>query len=469
MKMRNQLFSRRAFMGTLAMGTAGLSLSCSSIQRRTASGNKPPNIILIFADDQGYQDLGCFGSPNIKTPNIDRLAHEGMKFTDFYVACSVCSPSRAALMTGCYPQRVGITKVLFPQDDIGISDNEITIPETLKTRGYQTACIGKWHLGHHLQYLPTRHGFDYFFGLPYSNDMHPPNRRRNYDPLPLIRNETVLETNPDQRFLTERYTEEAVAFIKRSKSRPFFLYLPHTMPHVPLHISDRFKGKSEQGLYGDVIQCIDWSVGQIMDTLKKLGLDENTLVFYTSDNGPNRRSGGRALPLRGGKATTYEGGMREPAVARWPGHIPAGLVCSEMALSMDLHPTFAKLAGASMPTDRIIDGKDIWPLMSGQSGAKTLHEAFFYYKGTGLQAVRSGDWKLILPRTYTRRKKTYKVKEALYNLREDIAETTDVATNHPDVVKRLRALAEKCRDDLGDLYQKREGMNRRPCGMLKTK
>jgi len=457
---------RRDFFAVVAGG-----LVAATARRVTAAqSSRPPNFIVIFTDDQGYQDLGCFGSPDIKTPRIDRMAAEGIKFTDFYVAAPVCTPSRAALMTGCYPQRVGLPSVLNPKSRIGINPNEITLAELLKTRGYATACIGKWHLGHLPPFLPTRNGFDYYFGIPYSNDMD--REKLGEPPIPLMRNEEIIEQPANQDTLIERYTDEAIKFIRANRDRPFFLYLPHTMPHVPLHVSERFRGKSKRGLYGDVIECLDWSTGRILDTLSELGLERNTLVVYTSDNGPwlsKGKYGGSALPLRAGKGTTYEGGMRVPCVMRWVGKIPAGTVCSEVATTMDLYPTFAKLAGAKLPTDRIIDGKNIWSLMSGEPNARSPHEAFFYYRAYALEAVRSGRWKLILPHPVGRRRRRRppkKVPEALYDLKTDIGETTDVSAEHPDIVKRLRELAERCREDLGDSIYGRVGKNRRPPGIV---
>jgi len=424
---------------------------------------KLPNFVIIFTDDQGYNDLGCYGSPTIKTPHLDKMAAEGLKFTDFYVAASVCTPSRAALMTGCYPRRVSLPHVLFPNTRIGINPDEITIAEILKGQGYATMCIGKWHLGHLPPFLPTRHGFAHYFGLPYSNDMRPETNPRRYPPLPLIRDENIIEENPDQSRLTERYTDEAIRFISENKGRPFFLYLPHTMPHVPLYVSERFRGKSAGGLYGDVIECIDWSAGQILDTLARLGLADNTLVVFTTDNGPwlqRGKHGGSALPLRAGKGTMYEGGFRVPCIMRWPGRIPAGAVCSEMATTMDLLPTMARLAGTEPPSDRIIDGKDIWPLMAGAAGARSPHEAFYYYTGNNLRAVRSGEWKLVFEGT--RRREV----AALYNLEADIGETENVIAERPAVAVRLRALAEKIRDDIGDDRTKRPGKNCRPQGRI---
>ena len=442
--------NRREFIKALGLGVATLTVpGCAKPTTRK------PNFVIIFTDDQGYADVGCFGAEGFETPNLDRMTAEGAKFTDFYAAAPVCSPSRAALLTGCYPMRVSIPRVLFPRDKIGLNPDEVTIADMLKTRGYATCCIGKWHLGHLPEFLPTRQGFDYYFGLPYSNDM---------SPLPLIEGEETIELKPDQSQLTRRYTEKAVEFIKKNKDRPFFLYLPHTMPHVPLYVSDKFKGKSKGGLYGDVIMEIDWSVGQILETVKQLGIDEKTLVIFTSDNGPwlsKGAHGGSAKPLRGGKFATYEGGMREPCIMRWPGKIAAGTVCPEIATTMDFLPTFAKLAGAKVPTNRIIDGKDISALMTDPK-AKTPYKAFFYYFERQLGAVRSGQWKLILERK--REKKT--IPAALYNLQEDIEETRDLSADHPDVVRRLTELAEKIREDIGDSVKGVTGKNVRPAGSV---
>jgi len=446
-------YTRRDFLKTLGVATTALALpGCRSSRKASA---QRPNFVIIFTDDQGYADVGCFGAEGFETPHLDRMAAEGAKFTDFYAAAPVCSPSRAALLTGCYPMRVSIPRVLFPRDNIGLNPNEITIADILKTRGYATCCIGKWHLGHLPEFLPTRQGFDYYFGIPYSNDM---------DPVVLVEDEEPIERKPDQSQLTRRYTEKAVEFIKKNKERPFFLYLPHTMPHVPLYVSDKFKGKSKRGLYGDVIMEIDWSVGQILETIKRLGIDEKTLVIFTSDNGPwlsKGEHGGSAKPLRDGKFATYEGGMREPCIMRWPGKIAAGTVCSEMATTMDFLPTLAKLAGAKVPTDRIIDGKDISALMANPK-AKTPYKAFFYYFERQLGAVRSGQWKLILERK--RERKT--IPAALYNLQQDIGETRDVSADHPAVVRRLMTLADRIREDIGDSVTGVTGKNVRPAGRV---
>ena len=460
---------------------ASLLAACSS---PSTQPDGPPNIVIIFTDDQGYADLGSYGAEGFTTPHLDQMAAEGMRFTDFYVASGGCSPSRAALLTGSYPQRVGIPHVLSPQSTIGLHPDEVTIADLLKPLGYATACFGKWHLGHRPQHLPPAQGFDAYLGIPYSNDMTPDSTKnpnpyaRRHPPLPLIEGVEVMETEPDQTQLTRRYTEHAVAFIEQNKDRPFFLYLPHTFPHVPLFASEAFRGRSARGLYGDVIMEIDWSVGQVLGTLDRLGLSENTLVVFTSDNGPWLVKGehsGSTGPLREGKGTTFEGGQRVPCLMRWPGTIPAGAVSREMVTAMDLLPTIARLTGAALPQDRRIDGKDIGPLITGQPGATTPHEAFFFYWGRQLQAVRSGVWKLHVPHRYRSMKNATlasashpgqytqdSIGVALFNLEDDIGETTNLADAHPDVVERLMGLMAQARADLGDALTDREGTHVRP-------
>jgi len=456
-------YTRRDFLKTMGLGAASLAVpGCAGGAQQIspkASIDKP-NFIIIFTDDQGYQDVGCFGSPNINTPNLDRMADEGTKFTDFYSAASVCSPSRAALLTGCYPPRVSITKVLFPRDSIGLNPDEVTIADILKAQGYATACVGKWHLGHLPQFLPTSNGFDSYFGIPYSNDMdgvRGKNRnldrawqQKDYSPwnVPLMRDEKIIERPADQTTLIERYTQEAVRFIHKNNNKPFFLYLPHTMPHIPLFVSDGFFVEDVHKAYKATIEQIDSSVGRILAALKKASVDRNTLVVFTSDNGPwlsKKHHGGSALPLRDGKFTTYEGGMREPTIMRWPGKIPEGKVCGEVCGTIDLLPTFARLAGAEPPADRVIDGKDIWLLLSAKPGAKSPHKAFFYYRGNKLEAVRSGRWKL------HRRKGT-----ELYDLENDISEKNNLAAEHPKIVKRLK--------DMMDEFDRELKANTRPPG-----
>ncbi|MGE3808882.1 MAG: sulfatase [Gemmataceae bacterium] len=443
-----------------------------------------PNFVVIFTDDQGYGDVGCFGAKDFETPNLDKMAREGMRFTNWYAAQAVCSASRAALLTGCYPNRVGILGALGPASKIGISADEMTIAQALEPRGYASGIFGKWHLGHLPKFLPTRHGFDEYFGLPYSNDMWPfhPTAGKSFPDLPLFDNEKIVNpkvTAADQRNLTTWYTERAVKFIQKNKDKPFFLYVAHSMPHVPLYVSDKFQGKSRQGLFGDVIMEIDWSVGQILAELKKQGLDDKTLVLFTSDNGPWLSYGnhaGSAGPLREGKGTTWDGGQREACIARWPGQIPAGKVCNELAATIDVLPTFARLAGAEQPRNKI-DGLDIWPLLSGQQDAMTPHEAYYFYWGRHLQAIRSGKWKLHFPHDYRTlagkpggkdgKPANYsqaKTGLALYDLDNDIGETKNVADQHPEIVKKLQALADQAREELGDSAAKQAGKGVRPPG-----
>jgi arylsulfatase A-like enzyme len=447
-------------------------LLSASFTAHSAEPTKGPNVVIVLADDQGYADVGCFGAKGIETPNLDRMAREGARFTDFYVAQAVCSASRTALLTGCYPNRLGILNALSPTSNLGLGPGESTLADLLKARGYATAIYGKWHLGHRPTSLPTHHGFDEYYGLPYSNDMKPdPVRKVTYPDLPLIEGEKVIAVNPDQSRLTADYTEHAVNFIKKNKDRPFFLYVAHNMPHVPLAASPRFVGSSKRGLYGDVIQEIDWSVGEILTALKENGLDERTLVLFTSDNGPwlsYGNHGGSAGPLREGKGTSWDGGVREPFVARWPGHIPAGTVCHEPAMTIDILPTVVALTGARLPA-LPIDGKDIWPLLEGRPGAKSPHEAYFFYWQRHLQAVRAGRWKLHLPHSYRtlvapagNDGKAGPYREvntplALYDLQDDPSEKVDVAAKHPDVVERLQALAERERVELGDSATGQQG------------
>jgi arylsulfatase A-like enzyme len=451
----------------------------------TSTAQRPPNFVIIFVDDMGYGDIGSFGAKGYATPNLDRMAREGMRLTNFHAVQAVCSASRAALLTGCYSNRVSVTGALFPDAKTGINAAEMTIAEILKTRGYATGIFGKWHLGHLPQFLPTRHGFDEYFGIPYSNDMWPPNNRNyTFPPLPLFENETVVkEVKADvQAQLTTLLTERAVKFIERNKTKPFFLYVPHPMPHVPLFVSDKFKGKTSRGLYGDVIEEIDWSVGQILTALKNNGLDDNTLVIFTSDNGPWAEygdHGGSAGPLRNSKGTTFEGGQREPFVARWPKKIPAGSVSPMLLMSFDLLPTLAKLAGAELPKERIIDGRDIWPVLSGKQKKGDVHDALYVYWGYELHAILSGKWKLHLPHPSKEvvepgeggkpgRAQPIQVPLSLYDLEKDIGEKTNIADQHPEVVQQLMKFAERARADLGDSLTKVEGKNVRPAGRSLT-
>ncbi len=460
------------------------------------SADRPPNIVIIFIDDMGYADIGPFGVTAYKTPHLDRMAAEGRVFTDFHSATAVCSASRAALLTGCYPERVSILGALHPPQRIGINSDEVTLAELCRSRGYATAIFGKWHLGHHRPFLPLQHGFDEYFGLPYSNDMWPyrsgttdlsPNveRRPNYPDLPLIENNEVIKSPvgaADQAQLTTWYTEHAVDFIDRHKSQPFFLYVPHSMIHVPLFVSEKFRDKSGAGLFGDVVMEIDWSVGQILDALQRNGLDDNTLVVFTSDNGPwlsFGNHGGSADPLREGKGTMFEGGYREPCVMRWPGKIPAGTKCDQLTTTLDLFPTVAALIGAKLPADRVIDGKDIWPLMSGAPGAVTPHEVFYCYYNRELRAVRDARWKLFFPHksnTLNGRPggrdgvpakfEQEEVGHWLFDLKNDMGEKTNVANQHPDIVARLEQYAEQARSILGDKLTNRTGSEVRPAGVL---
>ena len=426
-----------------------------------------PNIIIIFADDLGYGDLGCYGSKVNVTPRFDRMAAEGMRFTDFYVASPVCSPSRAALMTGCYPKRIGLDSgdsyaVLLPGDSIGLDAEKFTLSRMLKNAGYATKIIGKWHLGDQPEFLPTRHGFDSYFGLPYSNDMlpdHPNNDFYHFPPLPLMRDGAVTEVDPNQASLTDRYTAEAVRFIEESRGNntPFFLYLPHMYVHIPIHTPMKYDIASKNGVYGAAVSHMDDSTGCILDTLERLGIDDNTLVIFTSDNGSSCREGGSNTPLRGTKGTTWEGGMREPCLMRWPGKIPAGSTCNEITTTMDLLPTLTKLANGVIPDDHVMDGKDISPLMLGKTDAVSPHAAFFYY-GTGdhtLHAVRSGKWKLHL------------LLNELYDLNDDIGEERNVFDDHPEIVAKLAALADGCRKELGDAHTNSEGSGCQPVGRVK--
>lgn len=415
-----------------------------------------PNFIIIFADDQGYQDLGCFGSPNIKTPNIDRLAAEGMRFTDFYSAYCVCSASRASLLTGCFQPRISMPGVLGPRSRVGLHPDEVTIADVVKTKGYATMCIGKWHVGDQKETLPTAQGFDSYFGLPYSNDMARKkgwgNNAPDLDKIwglkkwdiynnDLYRDIKSIESPVNQVTLEERYSEESLKFIKANKDKPFLLYFPHTMPHVPLFVPDDRYNKDPKLAYKLVIEHIDATVGRIMKLLDELNIADNTLVVYTSDNGPwlsKKHHGGSALPLRAGKATTYEGGMREPTVMRWPARMPRGKDCREVMGTVDLLPTIASIIGAELPKDRPIDGLDMTELLT-KEGAKSPRRkvGYFYYKNNRVEAVRRGKWKLRLGKS-----------GELYDLETDISESKNLASANPDVVKELQQLAANYDADL---------------------
>ena len=428
--------------------------------------SEQPNIILINCDDLGYGDLGCYGSTRNNTPHLDRLAKEGKRFTDFYMASPVCSPSRGAMMTGCYPPRIGFGSfngsiVLFPGDGIGLSSSETTVATQLQNAGYSTKIIGKWHCGDQPEFLPTRHGFDEYFGIPYSNDMGRQSDRPDRPPLPLLRNETVIQAQPDQRGITERYTDEALQFIDKNQDSPFFLYLAHMYVHVPLFVPKQFLERSKNGAYGGAVECIDWSMGILMDHLEQLGLSDNTLVVFTSDNGSRARDeGGSNQPCRGTKATTWEGGQRVPCIMRWPAKIASDTVSDAIVTSMDFFPTFSKLAGESVSTERIIDGHDIGDLMFDEPDY-SANDTFYYYAQNRLEAIRVGDWKLHF------RKGDLEISE-LYNLREDVSETTNRYSDQPDVVAALSEKAQAIREDIGDEACGIVGKNNRPIGRVEN-
>jgi arylsulfatase A-like enzyme len=486
------------------MFVAGLMFLASSICFADDERASTPNVVLIFVDDLGYGDLGCYGAGDIQTPNIDRLAREGTRLTSFYVAQPVCTASRAALMTGCYSNRVSMSGALNHTSMAGLNPGETTLGNQFRSRGYATAIYGKWHLGHQPPFLPTRRGFDEWFGIPYSNDngpLHPVTR--GIPSLPLYHNEELVELDPEQSQFTRRLTEHAVRFIEQNKSRPFFLYLPHIMPHVPIFASDKFQRTSHRGLYGDVVQELDWSVGEILATLQRLGLDEQTLLIFTSDNGPFLSYGehaGSAGPLREGKLTTFEGGVREPCLIRWPKHVPAGRVSDEIVSTMDLYVTFSKLIGATLPTVKL-DGVDLSPLLLGDVGAKG-RDAFWYYSADELHAVRRGDWKLHVPHEYLTvaaepgrggkpsnfgklkpesitlsgirgiaSRHGYRVETiglSLFNLKNDLGEKDNVADSHPEIVEQLQREVEAARADLGDSLTNRHSANVRPAGVVRA-
>ena len=466
-------------------------LAVGSAPQAVAAKKKSPNVVVIFMDDMAYADIGPFGAKAYPTPHLDRMAKEGRKFTDFYVTQAVCSASRAGLLTGCYNVRVGIFGALGPKSNNGLHANEVTLAELCKQKGYATAIYGKWHLGHHKQFLPMQHGFDDYFGLPYSNDMWPyhpgvlhlpmKERLKRWPHLPLIDKNEIINTQvsgKDQELLTTQYTERAVEFIEKNRDNPFFLYVPHSMVHVPLFVSDKFKGKSGAGLFGDVMMEVDWSVGQILETLRKHKLDKDTLVVFTSDNGPWLSYGdhaGSSGPLREGKGTMFDGGCRESTLMWWPGTIPAGSVCSTPAMTIDILPTVAELIGAQLP-DHKIDGKSIVNLVTGKND-KSPQEAYYFYYGQQLQAIRMGKWKLHFPHGYRTmagrlggtggiptKYSQAKIGLSLFNLEEDIGESTDVKAKHPKVVSKMQALGQAMRKELGD--QGKKGSGQREAGRL---
>jgi arylsulfatase A-like enzyme len=486
--------SRREFIRSLGAGACGLALSdrTAGVDARGKRPDRPPNVVLILMDDMGYADIGCYGALGYQTPAIDRIASDGLRFTSFYAAQAVCSASRAALLTGCYSERVGIQGALMPWATNGLGPSEQTLADLLRARGYATACFGKWHLGHHRPFLPLQHGFDEYLGLPYSNDMWPVDFdgrpatggvKATYPPLPLIDGNDqvgVIRNLDDQATLTGRYTERALRFVDRNRNRPFFLYLPHSMVHIPIAASPAFRGRTRQGLYADMMTEVDDSVGRILGRLASLGLDQDTLVIFTSDNGPwlnFGRHAGSAGPLREGKGTAFEGGVRVPCVVRWPGRIRPGTTASQLAATMDLLPTIVAAAGAPEPRNRI-DGVNLLPLLEGGADANPRRQ-FFYYYGRQLRGVRKDRWKLLLPHTsdsysgqepgrdgFPGRIVPVKIGLALYDLTSDIGESRDVAAEHPDVVAELQALAESARDDLGDTLTGRTGKGVREPGRL---
>ena len=483
----NSLIRTSLFSGLIS----ALALGQISPNQVSAADKQSPNVVVIFIDDMGYADIGPFGAEAYPTPHLDRMAKEGRKFTDFYVTQAVCSASRAGLLTGCYNVRVGIFGALGPSARHGINAGETTLAEVCKQKGYATAIYGKWHLGHHKQFLPMQHGFDDYFGLPYSNDMWPyhpgvlhlpmEQRLKRWPHLPLIdRNDVVNAqvSGKEQEQLTTQYTERAVSFIEKNKDNPFFLYVPHSMVHVPLYVSEKFKGKSGAGLFGDVMMEVDWSVGQILDTLRKNKLDKNTLVIFTADNGPWLNYGdhaGSAAPLREGKGTMFDGGCRESTLMWWPGTIPADSVCNTPAMTIDILPTVSELIGAKLPNHKI-DGKSIVNLVKGTSD-QSPQEAYYFYYGKQLQAVRSGKWKLHFPHGYRTMAgqpggkdgiptayTQAKIGLSLFNLEKDIGETTDVKAQHPKVLAKLKSLGQAMREELGD--QGKKGSGQREAGRL---
>lgn len=484
---------------SVGFGLAALAAIPSLAQNPEKLRSAAPNIVLILMDDMGYGDIGRTGANQYDTPNLDKLTNQGMQFTWFYCPQAVSSASRAGLLTGCYPNRIGISGALMPWATNGINKDETTIAELLKTRGYHTGIIGKWHLGHLKEFLPLQHGFDEYFGIPYSNDMWPvdfdgvpihlkdtTSQKMKYPVLPLIEGNEKTGEVPDlkgQDNLTTEYTKRAVSFIEKNKKGPFFLYLPHSMVHIPLGVSEKFRGKSRQGLYGDVMMEVDWSIGEIMKALEENGLEKNTLVIFTSDNGPWLNFGNHAGStggLREGKGTSWEGGQRVPCIMRWPGVIPAGTICNKLASSIDILPTIASITGASLPENKI-DGVNILALMRGDKNAEPRHEFYYYYQANALEAVQKDYWKLVLPHTYRSyigvmpgvdgwpgKYSSLKVEASqLYDLRRDPGEWYDVADAYPEKLKELQSVAEKARQDLGDDITKVPGANRRKAGIVK--
>jgi arylsulfatase len=469
---------KRVFISLIAAFLViSFSTACTFVETKSETGT--PNVVIIFTDDQGYGDVGCYGATGYTTPNLDKMASQGMRFTNHYSAQPVCSASRAGLLTGCYPNRIGISGALFPHHEVGLNPEELTIAEMLKAKGYATAIYGKWHLGHHEMFLPLQHGFDEYVGVPYSNDMWPINLkgekdppgtgRGHYPPLPLIEgNETIEEINSyaGQDKLTSLFTEKAVDFINRNAGNPFFLYVPHSMPHVPLGVSDKFRGKSEQGMYGDVMMEIDWSVGEIVKALKDNGIEENTIIIFTTDNGPWLNYGnhaGSSGGLREGKTTSWEGGQRVPFIIRWPGTTPEGLVCNKLSSTIDLLPTIAEIVDGELPA-HTIDGISVLDLWKGDFMNNPREELYYYFGTNNLNAVRKGNWKLVYPHTW----QSYHAEPGndgrggpripmkvdsleLYNMMRDPGEEYNVIKMYPEIVEELLQVGEKARAELGDL------------------
>jgi arylsulfatase A-like enzyme len=470
---------RHARVTPATMLLAMISLAISAIAADTANaddklGDKakgkttPPNVVIIFIDDLGYADIGPFGATKQRTPNLDRMSNEGMRLTSFYAA-PVCSVSRAQLLTGCYGARVSVPGVFGPASKNGLHPNELTIAERLRELGYATMCVGKWHLGDQPEFLPTRQGFDHYFGIPYSNDMQRRSTESGQNVVPLLRDDKVIEllSDEDQSRIVERSTEEAVDFIRRNRERPFFLYMPHTAVHTPIWPGEKFRGKSSNGRFGDWVEEVDWSVGRILDTLRESKLAEQTLVVFTSDNGPwlvKGPDGGSALPLRGGKGSTWEGGVRVPTLAWWPGKIAPASRCDAVAGTIDLLPTAVAIAGGETPAGQnVIDGRDLTPLLMGQTD-KSQRDAHFYFAGYNIQAIRQGPWKLAIttqPESMgTATREDAGKNPRLYNLDNDIGEQTDVAENHPELVTKLRSLIDNMQAEIGGT----EPTARRPAG-----
>ncbi|SNR27835.1 arylsulfatase [Maribacter sedimenticola] len=455
--------------------------------QKVAQQRNVPNVILIFTDDQGYNDVGIFGATDIATPHLDQMARDGAKLTSFYAAQAVCSASRAAILTGCYPNRIGIHNAFMPNSKKGLNTQETTLAEMFKAKGYATAIFGKWHLGDQEQFMPNNHGFDEYFGIPYSNDMWPLHPQQgpifDFGPLPLYENTTVLKTLTDQTELTTQITERSVDFIHRNADNPFFLYVPHPQPHVPLFVSDKFKGKSGRGLYGDVIMEIDWSVGEILKAVEENGLTKNTLIIFTSDNGPWLAYGnhsGSAFPFREGKGTAWEGGQREPFIIKYPGHIKAGTTIDAPVMAIDILPTLAEICQADLP-NTVIDGRSAWPLLTGITNESPQKAYFFYYRVNELFGVRYGKWKLYFPHTYRTMNgqkagkdglpgeyKMVDLKEIeLYDLESDASELKNVASEYPKVVTKIMELADDMRSRLGDSLLGMEGTETRKAGEVK--